>query len=39
MGFNNRGVEDAVSRLKKRKSDVIIGGNIGKNKLTPNENI
>lgn len=38
MGFNNRGVEDAVSRLKKRKSDVIIGGNIGKNKLTPNEN-
>ena len=39
MGFNNRGVEDAVSRLKKRKSDVIIGGNIGKNKLTPNENL
>ena len=38
MGFNNRGVEDAISRLKKRKSDVIIGGNIGKNKLTPNEN-
>ena len=38
MGFNNRGVEDAISRLKKRKSNVIVGGNIGKNKLTPNEN-
>jgi len=38
MGFNNSGVEDAVVRLKNRKSDTIIGGNIGKNKLTPNEN-
>lgn len=38
MGFNNGGVEDAVKRLKSRKSDVIIGGNIGKNKLTSNEN-
>ncbi|GAB2624752.1 quinone-dependent dihydroorotate dehydrogenase [Belliella aquatica] len=38
MGFNNGGVEEAVKRLKSRKSDVIIGGNIGKNKLTPNEN-
>ena len=38
MGFNNSGVEDAIIRLKKRKSDTIIGGNIGKNKLTPNEN-
>lgn len=38
MGFNNRGVEDAVIRLKKRKSDIIVGGNIGKNKLTLNEN-
>ncbi|MCH7397570.1 quinone-dependent dihydroorotate dehydrogenase [Belliella sp. DSM 107340] len=38
MGFNNGGVKEAVERLKKRKSDVIIGGNIGKNKLTPNEN-
>lgn len=37
MGFNNEGVEAAVSRLKKRKSNLIIGGNIGKNKLTPNE--
>jgi dihydroorotate dehydrogenase len=38
MGFNNQGVDAAVERLKKRKSNVIIGGNIGKNKLTPNEN-
>lgn len=38
MGFNNGGVLDAVERLKKRKSTVIVGGNIGKNKLTPNEN-
>lgn len=37
MGFNNGGVLEAVERLKKRSSDVIVGGNIGKNKLTPNE--
>lgn len=37
MGFNNEGVEAAIQRLKKRKSEVIIGGNIGKNKITPNE--
>ncbi len=37
MGFNNDGVELAVSNLKKRKTNVIIGGNIGKNKVTPNE--
>jgi len=36
MGFNNDGVLKAVDRLKKRKSDIIIGGNIGKNKDTPN---
>lgn len=36
MGFNNQGVEAAVKRLKKNKG-VLIGGNIGKNKLTPNE--
>ena len=36
MGFNNEGVEDAVTRLKKNKN-VLIGGNIGKNKVTPNE--
>lgn len=37
MGFNNAGVDAAVERLKKRKTDCIIGGNIGKNKVTPNE--
>ncbi|MCZ4694906.1 quinone-dependent dihydroorotate dehydrogenase [Ancylomarina euxinus] len=37
MGFNNEGVEEVVSRLRKKKTQVIIGGNIGKNKLTPNE--
>ncbi|RCT55048.1 quinone-dependent dihydroorotate dehydrogenase [Winogradskyella sp. KYW1333] len=36
MGFNNGGVEEAVIRLKKNKG-VLIGGNIGKNKITPNE--
>lgn len=36
MGFNNGGVKDAVKRLKKNKG-VLIGGNIGKNKITPNE--
>jgi len=36
MGFNNGGVEEAVKRLKKNKG-VLIGGNIGKNKVTPNE--
>lgn len=37
MGFNNEGVEAAVKRLKKRSPNLIIGGNIGKNKVTPNE--
>jgi dihydroorotate dehydrogenase len=37
MGFNNEGVLAAVTRLKKRKSTVIVGGNIGKNKITPND--
>lgn len=36
MGFNNGGVEAAVERLKKNNS-VLIGGNIGKNKVTPND--
>lgn len=36
MGFNNRGVQEVIVRLKKNKG-VLIGGNIGKNKLTPNE--
>ncbi len=37
MGFNNAGVHDAVLRLKKNKN-ILIGGNIGKNKHTPLEN-
>ncbi len=37
MGFNNAGVDAAVEQLKQRKTDLIIGGNIGKNKVTPNE--
>lgn len=37
MGFNNQGVESAVKRLRNRKTNIIIGGNIGKNKVTPNE--
>jgi dihydroorotate dehydrogenase len=36
MGFNNEGVEKAAARLKKSRRRVIIGGNIGKNTLTPN---
>jgi len=36
MGFNNGGIETAVRNLKKRNSDVIIGGNLGKNTATPN---
>ena len=36
MGFNNHGVEQAKLRLKKRKSNIIVGGNIGKNKNTSN---
>jgi dihydroorotate dehydrogenase len=39
MGFNNAGLDAAIERLKKRKNNnLIIGGNIGKNKNTPNEN-
>lgn len=42
MGFNNGGVADAIERLKNNpkpgeKGHVLIGGNIGKNKVTPNE--
>jgi dihydroorotate dehydrogenase len=42
MGFNNGGVDAAVERLKKnpklgQPNHVLIGGNIGKNKVTPNE--
>lgn len=43
MGFNNEGMDTAVKRLsgfraKFPKTDLIVGGNIGKNKVTPNEN-
>ncbi|MBN8704110.1 MAG: quinone-dependent dihydroorotate dehydrogenase [Bacteroidetes bacterium] len=38
MGFNNDGADVIAERLKKRKSKIIVGGNIGKNKVTPNEN-
>ncbi|MBS1941322.1 MAG: quinone-dependent dihydroorotate dehydrogenase [Bacteroidetes bacterium] len=37
MGFNNGGVQTAVERLRKRKPGIVVGGNIGKNKVTPNE--
>jgi dihydroorotate dehydrogenase len=37
MGFNNLGVDDAVQRLKNRPKNLIVGGNIGKNKATPNQ--
>lgn len=37
MGFNNGGSKAAAERLRKRKGKAIIGGNIGKNKITPNE--
>lgn len=42
MGFNNDGVKEIAKRLKEWKekksySRLIIGGNIGKNKVTPNE--
>ncbi|WP_306552313.1 quinone-dependent dihydroorotate dehydrogenase [Daejeonella sp.] len=38
MGFNNQGVDVVAARLKQvNRKGLIIGGNIGKNKLTPNE--
>ena len=37
MGFNNGGLDEAVLRLARKKTDIVIGGNIGKNKATPNE--
>ena len=37
MGFNNKGIQAAIEKLK-QNSGVLIGGNIGKIKLTPNEN-
>lgn len=37
MGFNNEGVLHAVKRLKQRKGNILVGGNIGKNKVTENK--
>ncbi len=40
MGFNNKGVDTLAERLRllrKQNSTIVIGGNIGKNKQTPNE--
>jgi len=37
MGFNNDGVDALLVQLKKKRRDIIIGGNIGKNTLTPND--
>ncbi len=37
MGFNNGGVDAAIERLKNRPKGLIVGGNIGKNKVTPND--
>jgi dihydroorotate dehydrogenase len=40
MGFNNKGVDTLAERLrilKAKNKDIVIGGNIGKNKNTPNE--
>lgn len=37
MGFNNQGSLAAAHRLRLRNSRILIGGNIGKNKQTPNE--
>lgn len=37
MGFNNGGVAAAVERLRRRRTGIVVGGNIGKNKDTPNE--
>ncbi|MCD2259677.1 quinone-dependent dihydroorotate dehydrogenase [Psychroserpens luteolus] len=37
MGFNNEGLEAAITQLKKNKGRLIIGGNIGKNTDTKPE--
>ncbi|MFO0724500.1 MAG: quinone-dependent dihydroorotate dehydrogenase [Myxococcota bacterium] len=37
MGFNNRGVDALVERLKVRRSTIPVGANLGKAKITPNE--
>jgi dihydroorotate dehydrogenase len=37
MGFNNVGALQAARNLEKRKSPIIVGANIGKNKVTDNK--
>ncbi len=37
MGFNNSGMVAAAARLRRRPPGLIVGGNIGKNKITPND--
>ena len=37
MGFNNGGLDALVERLKRRPEGLIVGGNIGRNKVTPND--
>ncbi|PHS10370.1 MAG: dihydroorotate dehydrogenase (quinone) [Kordia sp.] len=37
MGFNNQGVEAAIKNLKNKRSNLIVGGNIGKNTDTQPE--
>ncbi len=37
MGFNNDGAEEVIKKLRNRKTKIIIGGNIGKNKITAYE--
>jgi dihydroorotate dehydrogenase len=37
MGFNNHGAQAIAGRLRRRRTKIIIGGNIGKNTITPNE--
>ena len=36
MGFNNAGVDAAVEQLKRKRPEIVIGGNIGKNTATSN---
>jgi dihydroorotate dehydrogenase len=38
MGFNNDGLDVVIERLKGRNKNILIGGNMGKNKVTPNKN-
>ena len=37
MGFNNEGIQPLINRLKNKPKNLIVGGNIGKNKITVQE--